>query len=219
MKICFLTKKDKPGVKEAITFTKGIDEDIDVYCGEIKDPFPKDITKRYYDLLISYLSPWIVPKEALKKTIKWNINFHSGPPEYPGIGCFNFAIYESSENFGATAHLMNQTVDTGKIIGVRRFPITDRETVKSLSIKTYDAQLSLYIEVMNYIISNNELPKCDEKWQRKPFKRIDLEELARINSNMSKQDMKKRIRATYFPEKPAPFIELHGHRFEYNPDR
>ena len=36
---------------------------------------------------------------------------------------------------------------------------------------------------------------------------------------LSKQEIEKRIRATYYFGKPAPFIELFGHRFEYNPDR
>ena len=38
-------------------------------------------------------------------------------------------------------------------------------------------------------------------------------------SDMNEEELDKRIRATYFPGKPAPFIELFGHRFEYNPKR
>ena len=72
---------------------------------------------------------------------------------------------------------------------------------------------------MNYILENDSLPKSKESWKRKPFKRRELEALATINTNMSKQEINKRIRATYYPQKPAPFIELYGHKFEYNPDR
>ena len=72
---------------------------------------------------------------------------------------------------------------------------------------------------IDYIIANNFLPKSDETWKRKPYKRSDLEDLATIKVNMSEQEIEKRIRATYYTGKPAPFIELHGHRFEYNPDR
>ena len=219
MKICFLTKIEKPGVKEAISFTKNATKNIDIFYGTVGEPFPGEIKKKKYDLLISYISPWIVPKSVLNQTRKWNINFHPGPPEYPGIGCFNFAIYNEDKLFGSTAHIMRPKVDTGDIIGVKRFPMVKAETVKSLSIKTYEAQLTLFNEIMQYIFSNDCLPKCDETWQRKPFKRSELEKLATINPNMSKQEIDKRIRATYFPGKPAPFIELHRHRFEYNPDR
>ena len=79
-------------MKNAIAFTKNITKDIDIFYGESFDPFPEKVKKNNYDLLISYISPWIVPKAVLDKTKRWNINFHPGPPEYPGIGCFNFAI-------------------------------------------------------------------------------------------------------------------------------
>ena len=219
MKICILTKKEKPGVKEAISFTKSFIDDCDVFFGEINDPFPEDIKKNHFDILISYISPWIVPMEILKKTKKWNINFHPGPPEYPGIGCFNFALFDKAKQFGATAHIMNPQVDTGEIIGVKRFSINNDETVKSLSNKTYNSQLVLYKEVLEYIVLHNRLPICEESWKRKPFKRKELEQLATINLSMEKDEINERIRAAYYPGKPAPFIEIYGHRFEYNPDR
>jgi len=72
---------------------------------------------------------------------------------------------------------------------------------------------------MNYIIANDRLPECNETWKRKPYKRSELEELATINSSMSEQEIKKRIRSTYYPGKPAPFIEIYGYKFEYKPGR
>ena len=113
-------------------------------------PFQKKLQKKY-DLLISYISPWIVPANILNKTKKWNINFHPGPPEYPGIGCFNFAIYNSEKEFGSTAHIMEKRVDTGEIIGVERFGMSDIETVESLSLKTYDSLFNLYVSTLSYI--------------------------------------------------------------------
>tara|TARA_Y100001970_G_scaffold212652_1_gene259708 strand:- start:366 stop:1025 length:660 start_codon:yes stop_codon:yes gene_type:complete len=219
LKICFLTKREKPGVEDAIAFTKNVAPAIEVYYGSINDPFPKKVLTRKYDILISYISPWIIPANTLSKTKNWNINFHPGPPEYPGIGCFNFAIYESSQKFGVTAHVMEAKVDTGKIIGVKRFKMDNNETVKTLSQKTYNAQLKLYKDVMHFIFNYKTLPDSTETWQRKPYKRIQLEELATISPNMSKDEIRKRIRATYYKGKPAPYIELYGSRFEYNPER
>ena len=219
MKIYFLTKIEKQGVKEAISFTNKITKDIDIFSGDSDSTFPVTVNKENYDLLISYISPWIVPKAILDKTKRWNINFHPGPPEYPGIGCFNFAIYDTAKQFGATAHLMKPKVDTGQIIGVKRFAMANEETVESLSIKTYSAQLALFKEILEFIGINDSLPISVEKWQRKPYKRNELEKLATIDSNMNKTEIDKRIRATYYPGKPAPFTEIEGYRFEYNPDR
>ena len=33
---------------------------------------------------------------------------------------------------------------------------------------------------------------------------------------MTMKEIDKRIRATYFPGKPAPFININGKKFEYN---
>ena len=219
MKICFLTKIEKLGVEDAINFTKKRIPNIDVYDGSISSPFPSEIIEKQYDILISYISTWIVPKAVLAKTKRWNINFHPGSPEYPGIGCFNFAIFESAKQFGATAHIMEPKVDRGEIIGVKRFSMVEEETVESLSLKTYSALSSLYKDIISYVVANDSLPHSDETWKRKPYKRSELEELARINTDMSEDEINKKIRATYYPGKPAPYIEVHGHKFEYNPDR
>ena len=47
-------------------------------------------------------------------------------------GILAFAIYDSVDQFGATAHIMEPKVDTGEIIGVERFPITKNETFGEL---------------------------------------------------------------------------------------
>ena len=219
MNICFLTKAEKPGVNEAISFTKELSEKTDVYFGESSDSFPLKAKEKDYDLFISYISPWIVPKTVLDNTKKWNINFHPGPPEYPGIGCFNFAIYDAAKEFGATAHIMEPKVDSGRIVGVERFSMSENETVETLSNKTYESLYYLYEKTMSFVIKNNDLPKSKEIWKKKPYTRIELEELATIRSDMSLEEIKKRIRATYFPGKPAPFIDLYRYKFEYNPNR
>ena len=68
MKICFLTKIEKPGVREAIEFTEDFTKDIDVFSGNIDDNLPEEVKKRKYDVIISYISPWIIPKSILEKT-------------------------------------------------------------------------------------------------------------------------------------------------------
>jgi hypothetical protein len=43
MKICFLTKIEKAGVKEAIDYLKTIVKEIDVYPGNSTNPFPEEV--------------------------------------------------------------------------------------------------------------------------------------------------------------------------------
>jgi methionyl-tRNA formyltransferase len=219
MKITLLVKTGKPTVREVLEYVKTHFADLSIYQGKVGDPFPKEAFKESPDILISYISPWIVPKEVLSRTKLWNINFHPGPPEYPGIGCLNFAIYHDEEEYGVTAHLMEAKVDTGKIIGVKRFPLLKTDSVYSLSIKSYGYMFPLFLETMDSIISKKVLPECSESWKRQPYKRKELEELCKIRLDMTQEEVHRRIRATSYPGMPGAYIEFGDFKFEYNPNR
>ncbi|MCK5346414.1 MAG: hypothetical protein KAR20_23550, partial [Candidatus Heimdallarchaeota archaeon] len=113
MKITIFAKKNKPHIKAVINVLKQRGDNVTAFLGERGDLFPEEAKNIESDLVLSYLSPWIVPKHILEKTTKWNINFHPGPPEYPGIGCFNFALYDEANEYGVTAHIMEEKVDSG----------------------------------------------------------------------------------------------------------
>jgi hypothetical protein len=85
--------------------------------------------------------------------------------------------------------------------------------VASLLRRAYDSQLALFQEIMALVLAGKELPTSRETWTRRPFTRKELNELARITPEMSKEEIARRIRATWFgPWKPT--IELHGFTFE-----
>lgn len=219
MKILVFTKRDKPGTDRVIKYLKTHFHNVVTYKGERGDKFPVEAFGYKPDILISYISPWIISSNLLNPTKKWNINFHPGPPNYPGIGCTNFAIYNSEKEFGVTAHIMEEGVDSGKIIGTKRFRILETDNVYSLTIKSYGYLLILFYEIFDYIIRYKELPKCNKKWTRKPYTRRQLEELCRITPDMSRKEIEIRIKATKFPGMPRAYTELYGYRFEYNPNR
>ena len=187
-----------------------------VYKGSRGDPFPDLQYIPSVDILVSYLSPWIVSQETLDKTKLWNINFHTGGPDFPGIGCTNFAIYEGKKEYGVTAHLMKAKVDTGKILNVRRFPIASNETVYTLTQKSYLNLTIVFYDVFNYIVKHGDIPSCSEKWSREPFRRTQLEDLCKITPDMSKDEIYRRIKATDYPGMPGAYIELDGIKFTPN---
>ena len=97
----------------------------------------------------------------------------SGLTEFPGIGCFNFAIFNSAEKFGATAHIMEPKVDTGKIIDVEYFSIdAEKENVETLSIKTYNALLILYRRVFEYVFKKSKIARMQRKMEKKALQKI-----------------------------------------------
>ena len=219
MKIILLGKDNKLGTGKVIEYLNAHFKEVKIFLGESKDKFP--IEAGYYspDILISYISQWVVPEEILNKTKLWNINFHPGPPNYPGIGCTNFALYNREKIYGVTAHLMEKKVDSGKIIAVKRFPILESDNVYSLTMKSYRLLLSLFFEILDYIVKNNSLPECDEKWTKTPFTRKQLEELCVITQNMSEEEVKRRVEATQFPGMPGAYIKLYNYKFEFNEKR
>lgn len=212
-----LFAKNKPGVNEAIDYLKTFTNELEIYLGELSDPFPEISRKKECDLIISYISPWIIPHDVLKLAQFYSINFHPGPPEYPGIGCTNFALYENADKFGVTCHIMEPKVDTGKLISVKRFPIYQNDNVKTLSDRCYVYILEQFYEVITQFFKNNSLDFIDEKWKRKPFTRKELNKLSEINLEMSESEINARIRATYFPNMPYPFIIVNGNKFCYRP--
>jgi len=153
------------------------------------------------DLIISYLAQWILPDSILQKAGKAAINFHPGPPEYPGIGCTNFAVYNKEKEFGITCHHMLAKVDSGSIIAVRRFPVFENDTVYSITQRCYTEILHLFYKLISDVLTNQPLPQSSEIWKRKPYTRKQLNELCELKAGMDKDEIDLRIKATTYGTK------------------
>lgn len=211
--LLFLGKKEDTYCTKGLNFCLANFKNVTTCLGNWGEPLSDDILKWKGDYIISYLSRWIIPESLLANARIGAINFHPAPPDYPGIGCFNFALYEGAKEYGVTCHHMKPNVDTGDIIEVKRFPILLTDDVAQLITRTYDYQLVLFYKIMSLIILGEKLPQSKEKWIRKPFTRKELDELSRITPEMDKLEILRRIKATYFGSW-KPVIELYGISFE-----
>ncbi len=177
--------------------------------GEWGDPKPEAMENWSGDYIISYLSRWVVPQRVLNHASRAAINFHPATPDYPGIGCINFALYQGARQFGATCHRMWPKVDTGPIIKVRRVPVFKSDDVCSLLARTYEAQFQLFLDVLEIIKHGRPLPMSSEKWGRKPYTREEFNELNQILPGMSPEEEAKRIRCCAFgPYSPKRVLVL-----------
>lgn len=210
-RILLLTKKTEY-CKEAIRIVKSKFDKVEVLSADFGNGLPRELD--YIEkntILISFLSPWIIPKQVLNQT-KLAINFHPGTPSYGGFG-YNFAIYNKEKEYGVTCHKMVKKVDSGEIIDIIYFPILETDTPFTLQQQTMTYALLLLKRVLGYI--ENGFPKCDIKWSRKPYTRKDFLKLCEIKLDMGKEEVDRRIKACYYPNaKDLPFIELNGHKFE-----
>jgi methionyl-tRNA formyltransferase len=158
-----------------------------------------------------------VPETVLAAAAKAAINFHPASPDYPGIGCNNFALYENAAEYGVTCHHMATKVDVGKIIRVLRFPVFAADDVASLIARTYDYQLVLFYEIAALMIQDKGLPTSEERWTRKPFTRKEFDALGKLSADMSAEEIARRVRAIRFGSW-RPTIELQGFVFQLRDD-
>jgi methionyl-tRNA formyltransferase len=213
MKILFLGKEKDEHCSKAVNFINKNCTDVTVYLGGWGDPLPEGVGLWNGDYIISYLSRWVVPEWLINKAKIAAINFHPASPDYPGIGCNNFALYEESAEYGVTCHHMDIAVDTGKIIAVKRFPIFPNDDTDSLLLRAYGFQLSLFYEIIGGIFKGESLPSTTESWTRKPFSRKEFNALSEINPAMPLEEIERRIRATSYGDF-QPRIRIADYVFE-----
>lgn len=209
-----LFAKERLGLNEAITFLKQFTNDVEFYVGKLGDAFPEHAINSSCDLIISYMSPWIIPKEVLNTARLYAINFHPGPPEYPGIGCTNFALYDEVKEFGVTCHLMEAEVDSGRLISVKRFPIYN-DSVETLTNRCYRYICIQFDEVVTEIFKNGKLSFLNETWVKKPYTRKQLNALCELNLKMSEEEIRRRVKALYYPNMPGAYLKIGDMKFEF----
>lgn len=212
MDVLFIGKKNDSNAEIAAIYLKSIFPKATIVFGERKDKFPVELLDWTGDYLFSYLSPWIIPNQLLSNAMKGAVNWHPGPPEYPGIGCTNFAVYNNEKIFGITCHYMAAKVDTGNVIEVKRFSIDENDTVYSITQKCYAQILASYFSILDKILKSEELPSSEEHWTRKPYTRRELNEICLITDDMSLSEINRRIKATTF-DKPWAYTIIQGVKF------
>jgi methionyl-tRNA formyltransferase len=205
VRIVLLSKTDRFS-REAQQIARGIWPDVEIAEGRVGDSRP-DALSQPGDVLISFLSPWIIKADELDR-FKTAINFHPASTDYPGSGCYNFALYDHAAEYGATCHHMLPKVDTGAIILERRFPVRADDAVETLKLKTMDTMLAMFREIAELIRTRRPLPQADVHWTRRPYTFREMEALKIIEHDMSESEVARRLRATVYPGFPGPVFRL-----------
>lgn len=203
-KVLLLAKKDSWCDNAVILSRMAFGDRLTVHQGTTSDPFPKILKDQWY-ALISYRSPWVLPEDLLSQS-ELAINFHPGSRDYPGYGCYSFAIYEHATEYGCVCHHMAKVVDTGPIIAERRFRTLDCETVEALKFRTYVIMQALFQDILFQLAVGAILPQYQHGWSRRPFTRHKYEQLATITKEMTEEEIRLRVRATNYPGQGAKII-------------
>ncbi|MGI9623522.1 MAG: methionyl-tRNA formyltransferase [Acidimicrobiales bacterium] len=109
------------------------------------------------DVLLNVHSLYIVRGEAVGAPPLGSFNLHPGPlPEYAGLNCVSWAIYEGAAEYGVTLHEMVATIDAGDVVSEVRFPIESSDTPFTLATKCIREGVPLVVDLVDKLATDPE---------------------------------------------------------------
>lgn len=207
VRVVLLTKRDRFS-REAQAYAAKLWPDLEIAEGAVGDARPASLASTG-DVLISFLSPWIVTAEELSR-FPLAINFHPASTDYPGSGCYNFALYDEAAEYGATCHHMLPKVDTGRVVLERRFPVSRSDTVETLKLATMTTMMGMFCDIADLIAAGDALPGAPTRWSRLPYTFREMNGLKRLTDDMGAAEIVRRIRATVYPGFDGPYYDRNG---------
>jgi len=218
--VLFFGRKGDEKSIECLKHLKDLEFNVKVIWSSNKnEKLPENIKNIVVDYILCYRSYFILPKFLIESPKFYSINFHPGPPEFPGSGGINFALYNNNKNFGVTVHLMKEKVDSGKILSTKIYPILENDDLYKLLDRTHNILFSLFIQFTTNLrkfgrdyIEKSLIENQDERWGnlKRTFKDIDNYQL--IEKDIDEVELKNRIRGFNFINYPIE-LKLHGRTF------
>ena len=218
--VLFFGRKGDEKSKECLKHLKDLEFDVSViWSSKRNEKLPEDIGWIEVDYILCYRSYFILPKFLIETPKLYSINFHPGAPKYPGSGGINYSLYNNDKNFGVTVHLMDEKIDSGKILGTKYFPIFENDNVYKLLDRTHDILFSLFKEFTTNLrksgkdyIEKNIIKNKDARWGNLTRTVKDIENYRLIDKDIDEIELKNRIRSFNFTNYPIE-LKLHGKSF------
>jgi methionyl-tRNA formyltransferase len=104
------------------------------------------------DVIASVAATQRFEPELLNISAKATINVHSSLlPEYRGVSPSFWTLLNDENQTGVTAHLMNETIDTGDVIVQRPIDIETNETLHSLNKKVAEVGADVLLDALEAV--------------------------------------------------------------------
>lgn len=176
--------------------------------------------KTNIDVIYCSTFPRLIKGEWINRALIAAINFHTAPlPDYRGVFAFNFAIYNGDTKYGVTCHHLSSKFDTGDIVDINWFPYDcAKGNIKELVDISNEKLFELFKSVNEMILRGEKLPHIVQEGGRY-YSRSDFERLKIVTSDMSSEEIERRIRAFWYPPYEGAYIMLDNKKFELLPNR
>ena len=169
------------------------------------------------DLVVSYLYWRRIRKPLIEGPNYGCINFHPAIlPDWKGCGGYNIAILKKLPQWGVTAHYVDETIDTGKIICVNRFDFDYKaDTAQSLEKVTQDELMKLYKQIILEVKEKGRLETLDvDNSQGTYISRKQMNDMKKItDEDLESEDLDVKVRAFWFPPYDGAYIERNGKKY------
>lgn len=224
MKILFFGRKNCDGSDVLARNLVGRGHTVEVFLSSKRgEELSESVLAWSGDLILSYRNLVIIPEKVLDRA-HLAVNFHPGPPEYPGSGCVNFALLDDAKSYGVTCHVMAGKVDEGAILDVRRFTVSSDTNLADLLAETHRQLLDLakdFIEKVSILkpcqLERLASASSEYKWSGIRRKIAKIDALQEIRMPITLGEFERRKRALHLPAFPL-FIRIFGYKFELRED-
>ena len=169
------------------------------------------------DLVVSYLYWRRIRKPLIEGPNYGCINFHPAIlPDWKGCAGYNIAILKKLPQWGVTAHYVDETIDTGKIIRVNLFDFDYKTaTAQSLERVTQDELMELYKQIILEVKEKGRLETLDVDNSKGTYiSRNQMNEMKKITEeDLESEDLDIKVRAFWFPPYDGAYIEKNGKKY------
>ena len=145
--------------------------------------------------LLSFLSNQIVPIDILNQLGFGAINLHPGTPRYPGWQAWQFALYDGVDDFGITAHWMEEKVDTGKIIALHNYSVRHVRSEQEMAKLTINMALNFLYSWSSQFFSPAPLEPLDIQWSAHKTTKSTYRQKCAITTDITNEELTKIVRA------------------------
>ncbi len=165
------------------------------------------------DVFISVLYDKLLTPEFIKSVPYGCYNFHPGIlPDYRGAGYYSWAIINGEQTAGITLHRIDGDIDSGKIIDIRRFPISKVATGQSLHAEGCEEMRIMFRQWFANLINRNLQIKDKPNIGGKLYTRKDIKEALDL-SDRPMEEWNLYIRAFQFDNKDGCYVQYKKDKF------
>ena len=224
MSLIYFFTNETSFARTAFSAVSALHPEHDWRCFTIRTPAEREAfaaSEHAPDLLISFLSPYVVPAQLLDQVKGRAYNIHPATPRFPGRDPYHFAYFEGEDQAGATLHRMSSRVDAGAILDVLTKPVDRALGIQHFIQESVALCLALLLRAVPALAGGQEPPAlAGQEWRESARRtRKDFQSLCLVSVDTPAELLERVIGAAHVPGYQNVHLVLHGRKFAYQPDR